>query len=105
MAYLFHDCDSEGRAAAPGRTGYRAASDARRQPPLAPGAAGQMKAEAAVAAIGAQHDSGRLRRGDGVCLAGKALFLAADGEAGTHGVELAACGEGGKAPDLPTLER
>lgn len=56
-----------------------------------------MIAEAAVTAIGAEGDGGALRGGDGVRFAGEALFLAADIEAGTHGVDLAACGEAGKA--------
>ena len=55
------------------------------QPALAPGAAGQMIVMAAVTMIGVEDDIGGLRCGDGVCLRGKALFLAADGEAGAHG--------------------
>ncbi len=74
----------------PSSTGHRQAA-------LAFGPAGQMIAKAAVTVIGAEGDGGSLRGRDGVRLGGEALFLAADIEAGAHGVDLAACGEAGKA--------
>jgi hypothetical protein len=80
-----------------GGAGGEAASTGSRQSALALGAAGQMILEAAITKIGAENDGGALCGGYGVRLAGKALFLAADGEAGAHGVDLAACGETGKA--------
>lgn len=45
-----------------------------------------MKVKAAITVIGAEGDIGFLRDRDCVRFAGKALFLAADGEAGAHGV-------------------
>tara|TARA_R110001599_G_scaffold4424_3_gene22894 strand:- start:1092 stop:1319 length:228 start_codon:yes stop_codon:yes gene_type:complete len=57
-----------------------------RQTALALGPAGQMILKAAITKIGAKVDGRALRRRDSVRLAGKALFLAADGEAGAHGV-------------------
>jgi hypothetical protein len=77
------------------------ASAGSRQPALALGPAGQMIAKAAVTEIGTDVYGGGLRRRHGDGFAGKALFLAADGEAGAHGVDLAACGEAGKAPFSP----
>lgn len=47
-----------------------------------------MIVKAAITAIGEEIDGGALCRGYGFCLGGKALFLAADGEAGAHGVGL-----------------
>ena len=46
-----------------------------------------MIAVAATAGIGAQVDGRALRRRNRVRLAGKALFLAADGEASAHGLD------------------
>lgn len=60
-----------------------------------------MIAVAAVTEIGAQVDGGGLGCRDSVRLAGKALFLPADGEAGAHGADLDACGEAGKLPFPP----
>ncbi len=60
------------------------------QAALASGPAGQMIAAAAITKIGAQVDGGGLGRCYSFGLAGKTLFLAADGEAGAHGVDLAA---------------
>ena len=60
-----------------------------------------MIVKAAITAIGAQGDGGHLCRRDGVRFTGVALFLAADAEAGAHGVDLAACGEAGKTPFPP----
>ena len=68
------------------------ASGRSRQQALAPGAAGQMMVSAAVTKIGAQVDGGDVSRRDSVRFAGKALFLAADGEAGAHGVGFLAGG-------------
>jgi hypothetical protein len=45
-----------------------------------------MIVKAAITKIGAENDGRALCGGYGVRLAGKALFLAADGEAGAHGV-------------------
>ncbi len=55
---------------------------------LALGPAGQMIAKAAITAIGAEGDGGILCEDDSVRFGGEALFLAADGEAGAHGVGL-----------------
>ena len=76
-----------------GSAGRGVVSIGHRQAPLAPGPAGQMIAVAAVTGIGAQVDAGGLCRGDSVRLAGIAFFLAADGEAGAHRVNL-----GGRPP-------
>ena len=62
-----------------------------------------MIAVAAITMIGTQVDGRDLGCRDSVRLAGKTLFLAANGEAGAHGVDLAACGEAGKAPFPPTV--
>jgi hypothetical protein len=88
MAYLFHVCDS-----AP--TGLSVGG---RQAPLAFGPAGQMILPAAVTKIGAKVDGRSLSRRDSIRFAGKTLFIAADGETGAHGVDLAARGEAGKPP-------
>jgi hypothetical protein len=69
-----------------GGEGGGAASTGSRQSALAPGAAGQMIVKAAITAIGAEIDGRAQCGGYGVSFAGKALFLAADGEAGAHGV-------------------
>lgn len=78
--------------------GWRgSASAGSRQSALALGPAGQVILPAAITKIGAQVDGGGLCRRYGVRFTGKTLFLAADIEAGAHGVDLAACGEAGKA--------
>ena len=78
-----------------GAAGRGVVSIGHRQAPLAPGPAGQMIAVAAVTGIGAQVDAGGLCRGNSVRLAGIAFFLAADAEAGAHGVNLGACRQTG----------
>ena len=95
-----------GRGGAEGRRCRRArvkphSSTGSRQAALALGPAGQMILKAAITKIGTEDDSRTLRRRDCVRLAGKTLFLAADGETGAHGVDLAACGEAGKRPFPP----
>ena len=67
--------------------GWRgSASAGSRQSALALGPAGQMILKAAITKIGVEVYGGGLCRRYGVRLAGKALFLAADVEAGAHGV-------------------